>query len=198
MVSASGGVYTATTDGRDLPVAIKQMNLEQQPKKELIVNEILVMKESQHKNIVNFIDSYLWRGDLWVIMEYMEGGSLTDVVTNNMMAEPQIAAVCKEVLAGLCHLHENGVIHRDIKSDNVLLSMNGDIKLSKWSLCVLHFLRLCMLNPFFFFFLHCLSRFRFLRPAQRYASQAHDYGRHTLLGKQTRQKKAFSFCVSLT
>ncbi|KAJ8663807.1 hypothetical protein O0I10_000081 [Lichtheimia ornata] len=132
---ASGGVYTAYSEGRDLPVAIKQMNLEQQPKKELIINEILVMKESRHKNIVNFIDSYLWRGDLWVIMEYMEGGSLTDVVTHNMMIEGQIAAVCKEVLAGLCHLHANGVIHRDIKSDNVLLSLNGDIKLTDFGFC---------------------------------------------------------------
>lgn len=129
--SASGGVYTAHAEGQELPVAIKQMNLEQQPKKELIINEILVMKEARHKNIVNYIDSYIWRGDLWVIMEYMEGGSLTDVVTHSMMVENQIAAVCKEVLAGLCHLHANGVIHRDIKSDNVLLSMNGDIKLSK-------------------------------------------------------------------
>jgi p21-activated kinase 1 len=129
--SASGGVYIAYTEGSDYPVAIKQMNLEQQPKKELIINEILVMKESMHKNIVNFIDSYLWRGDLWVVMEYMEGGSLTDVVTNNMMMEGQIAAVCFEVLEGLQHLHSKGVIHRDIKSDNILLSMYGDIKLSK-------------------------------------------------------------------
>jgi p21-activated kinase 1 len=131
---ASGGVYTAYSEGSDFPVAIKQMNLEQQPKKELIINEILVMKESKQKNIVNFIDSYLWRGDLWVIMEYMEGGSLTDVVTNNMMMEGQIAAVCQEVLEGLQHLHSKGVIHRDIKSDNILLSLHGDIKLSK-SVC---------------------------------------------------------------
>ena len=73
------------------------MNLEQQPKKDLIINEILVMKDSKHKNIVNFMDSYLVKGDLWVVMEYMEGGSLTDVVTFNMMSEPQIAAVCREV-----------------------------------------------------------------------------------------------------
>jgi len=94
---ASGGVYTALARGTNRCVAIKQMNLEQQPKKDLIVNEILVMKESKHKNIVNFIDSFLIRGDLWVVMEFMEGGSLTDVVTFNMMSEGQIAAVCKEV-----------------------------------------------------------------------------------------------------
>ena len=94
---ASGGVYTAHEAGTNRCVAIKQMNLEQQPKKDLIINEILVMKDSKHKNIVNFMDSYLREGDLWVIMEYMEGGSLTDVVTFNMMSEGQIAAVCREV-----------------------------------------------------------------------------------------------------
>ncbi len=94
---ASGGVYTAHEVGTNRCVAIKQMNLEQQPKKELIINEILVMKDSKHKNIVNFMDSFLRQGDLWVVMEYMEGGSLTDVVTFNMMSEGQIAAVCREV-----------------------------------------------------------------------------------------------------
>lgn len=43
------------------------MNLAEQPKKELIVNEILIMSKAQHKNIVNFIDSFLREGDLWVL-----------------------------------------------------------------------------------------------------------------------------------
>ncbi|KAL2044829.1 hypothetical protein N7G274_002604 [Stereocaulon virgatum] len=132
---ASGGVYTATEVGTNKCVAIKQMNLEQQPKKDLIINEILVMKDSKHKNIVNFMDSYLRQGDLWVIMEYMEGGSLTDVVTFNLMSEGQIAAVCRETLNGLQHLHSKGVIHRDIKSDNILLAMDGNIKLTDFGFC---------------------------------------------------------------
>lgn len=132
---ASGGVFTAVSTTNGQFVAIKQMNLEQQPKKDLIVNEILVMKESKHKNIVNFIDSFLWKGDLWVIMEYMDGGSLTDVVTANLMTEAQIAAICKETVEGLAHLHSKGVIHRDIKSDNVLLGTHGEIKLTDFGFC---------------------------------------------------------------
>ncbi|OSS47036.1 hypothetical protein B5807_09853 [Epicoccum nigrum] len=132
---ASGGVYQAYEIATNKCVAIKQMNLEQQPKKDLIINEILVMKDSRHKNIVNFMDSFLVRGDLWVVMEYMEGGSLTDVVTFNIMSEGQIAAVCREVLHGLQHLHSKGVIHRDIKSDNILLSLEGNIKLTDFGFC---------------------------------------------------------------
>ena len=132
---ASGGVYTAFEVGTNKCVAIKQMNLEQQPKKDLIINEILVMRDSKHKNVVNFMDSFLVRGDLWVVMEYMEGGSLTDVVTFNMMSEGQISAVCRETLHGLQFLHSKGVIHRDIKSDNILLSMEGSIKLTDFGFC---------------------------------------------------------------
>ncbi|GAA5919192.1 hypothetical protein JCM6882_006089 [Rhodosporidiobolus microsporus] len=132
---ASGGVYTAYQVGTNMSVAIKQMNLEQQPKQDLIINEILVLQQSRHQNIVNYIDSFLFKGDLWVVMEYMEGGSLTDVVTCNIMSEGQIAAVSRETLKGLEHLHEQGVIHRDIKSDNILLSLQGDIKLTDFGFC---------------------------------------------------------------
>ena len=79
-------------------VAVKQMDLAHQPRKELIVNEILVMKESQHPNIVNFLESYLVKGnELWVVMEFMEGGALTDVIENNTLEEDQISSICLEV-----------------------------------------------------------------------------------------------------
>ncbi|GME78116.1 unnamed protein product [Ambrosiozyma monospora] len=93
------------------------------------------MKGSQHKNIVNFIDAYLLKKDLWVIMEYMEGGSLTDIVTHSVMSERQMGCVCRETLQGLKFLHSKGIIHRDIKSDNILLSLEGDIKLTDFGFC---------------------------------------------------------------
>lgn len=63
---ASGSVFTAIEISTGAEVAIKQMNLTQQPKKELIINEILVMRENKHANIVNYLDSYLVGDDLWV------------------------------------------------------------------------------------------------------------------------------------
>ncbi|KAH8895031.1 Pkinase-domain-containing protein [Thozetella sp. PMI_491] len=150
---ASGSVYVAkvketATSGiaRDLlrqqgakaQVAIKQMDLAHQPRKELIVNEIMVMKDSRHPNIVNFLDAFLRNNnaELWVVMEYMEGGALTDVIDNNpVITEEQISTICFETCKGLQHLHSQNIIHRDIKSDNVLLDARGNVKITDFGFC---------------------------------------------------------------
>lgn len=67
---ASGTVYTAIESSTGMEVAIKQMNLSQQPKKELIINEILVMRENKHPNVVNYLDSYLVGEELWVMTDF--------------------------------------------------------------------------------------------------------------------------------
>lgn len=99
---ASGSVYLANHITTNAKVAVKQMDLSKQSRLDLIVNEIMIMKESHHGNIVNFLDSFLVRGDLWVVMEYMEGGALTDVIEHNTMTEQQIATVCYEVCWFVC------------------------------------------------------------------------------------------------
>ncbi|KAJ5693378.1 Serine/threonine-protein kinase CLA4 [Penicillium macrosclerotiorum] len=154
---ASGSVYVArvkehatSSVARELyrqygprcQVAIKQMDLRSQPRKELIVNEIIVMKDSQHANIVNFLDSFLQESsnELWVVMEFMEGGALTDVIDNNSsIQEGQIATICaeysKQTCKGLAHLHSQNIIHRDIKSDNVLLDAVGHVKITDFGFC---------------------------------------------------------------
>jgi len=109
-------------------VAIKKMNLKKQPRKELVITEIEVMRECRHENIVNYVESFLVGGELWVVMEYLEGGALTDVITETVLNEAQMSGICAKCLSALAFLHAQEIIHRDIKSDNVLLGMSGEVK----------------------------------------------------------------------
>ncbi|XP_077597598.1 mitogen-activated protein kinase kinase kinase kinase 2 [Stigmatopora nigra] len=96
-----------------------------------IQQEITMMKECKHKNIVAYFGSYHRNTKLWICMEFCGGGSLQDIYhVTGPLTEKQIAYVTRETLQGLHHLHETGKMHRDIKGANILLTERGDVKLA--------------------------------------------------------------------
>ncbi len=68
-------------------------------------------------------------------MEFMNGGKLTDLLFETCFTEPQISKMCYDCIQALKFIHDRGRIHRDIKSDNVLISTNGEIKLADFGFC---------------------------------------------------------------
>uniref|UniRef100_A0A8V0Y2H2 non-specific serine/threonine protein kinase n=1 Tax=Gallus gallus TaxID=9031 RepID=A0A8V0Y2H2_CHICK len=132
---STGIVCIATVKSSGKLVAVKKMDLRKQQRRELLFNEVVIMRDYQHENVVEMYNSYLVGDELWVVMEFLEGGALTDIVTHTRMNEEQIAAVCLAVLKALSVLHAQGVIHRDIKSDSILLTHDGRVKLSDFGFC---------------------------------------------------------------
>ncbi|KAK7134092.1 hypothetical protein R3I94_015824 [Phoxinus phoxinus] len=116
-------------------VAVKMMDLRKQQRRELLFNEVVIMRDYSHRNVVEMYKSALVGEELWVIMEYLQGGALTNIVSETRLTEEQIATVCESVLQALCYLHAQGVIHRDIKSDSILLTLDGRVKLSDFGFC---------------------------------------------------------------
>ena len=96
-------------------VAVKYIDMNKQEKKDRMLMELKVMQGLQHPNIVRYVDAYLEGMHLYLVMEYMEGGPLTDVVTETVMKESIIAMVCREVTKVIHYLHSMNVVHRDIK-----------------------------------------------------------------------------------
>ncbi|XP_037675740.1 serine/threonine-protein kinase PAK 4 isoform X2 [Choloepus didactylus] len=132
---STGIVCIATVRSSGKLVAVKKMDLRKQQRRELLFNEVVIMRDHQHEHVVEMYNSYLVGDELWVVMEFLEGGALTDIVTHTRMNEEQIAAVCLAVLQALSVLHAQGVIHRDIKSDSILLTHDGRVKLSDFGFC---------------------------------------------------------------
>uniref|UniRef100_A0A3B5LKV1 non-specific serine/threonine protein kinase n=1 Tax=Xiphophorus couchianus TaxID=32473 RepID=A0A3B5LKV1_9TELE len=125
---STGIVCIATVKTTGKLVAVKKMDLRKQQRRELLFNEVVIMRDYHHDNVVEMYNSYLVGDELWVVMEFLEGGALTDIVTHTRMNEEQIATVCLSVLKALSVLHTQGVIHRDIKSDSILLTHDGRVR----------------------------------------------------------------------
>ncbi|KAF8386552.1 gck-2 [Pristionchus pacificus] len=126
-----GEVYKARHIRSGDLAAVKVVKLEAGDNFTVIQQEILVLRDCVHANIIAYNGSYLQRDRLWIVMEYCGGGSLQDIYhMTGPLSELQIGFVCRETLKGLDYLHSRGKVHRDIKGANILLTNSGDVKLA--------------------------------------------------------------------
>ncbi|CAG8534229.1 556_t:CDS:10 [Acaulospora morrowiae] len=135
----SGNMYSSTQKGSSETVAIKIIPFSSDEKLKNIKEELSLMKSSQHPNIVKCIGCYHTPDSIWVVMECMEI-SLADIIGMHedgpRLNEFQIARVARETLKALNYLHELRIIHRDVRSDNILINSRGDIKLADFGYSV--------------------------------------------------------------
>jgi len=135
-----GEVFLAVNTRSQKTVAIKKMLLT--PKREpLFINEISVQKVTEHPNVVRLFDAYQVSDYIWVALEYMSNGNLYQILTDFEVTkfhfnEPQIAYIIAETLKGLSYIHGMHRIHRDIKSDNILIGGQAEIKLADFGYAV--------------------------------------------------------------
>ncbi|KFZ48960.1 STE20-like serine/threonine-protein kinase, partial [Podiceps cristatus] len=94
--------------------------------------EIDILASCDHPNIVKLLDAFYYENNLWILIEFCAGGAVDAVMLEleRPLTEPQIKVVCRQTLEALNYLHENKIIHRDLKAGNILFTLDGDIKLA--------------------------------------------------------------------
>lgn len=122
-------IYSAFDPNIKKTVAVKEMALTQK-NRDILLQETRIMAAMHQENIVQFYSAYLVENTLWILMELMDGGSLTNVAQYCECQEPHIAYFAREVLKALDYMHKHNKIHRDIKTDNVLLKKTGEVRLA--------------------------------------------------------------------
>jgi serine/threonine protein kinase len=140
------GAFSKVYKGVDLKdgdfVAIKQISLEglAEADKDAMVQEIDLLRNLKHKNIVKYVGSYRTKSHLYIILEYVENGSLSQIIKPNKFGafpESLAAIYMKQTLEGLAYLHEQKVIHRDVKGANILTTKEGTVKLADFGVATI-------------------------------------------------------------
>ncbi|CEP25222.1 unnamed protein product [Cyberlindnera jadinii] len=125
-----GVVYRGLDRVTKTPVAIKQVDLESTDSFQDLQKEINILSQCHLKQITKYHGCFVKGYKLWIIMEYMDGGSCSDLLRPGPFKEKYIAILLRELLEALAYLHEKDRIHRDVKAANILLNSQGDVKIA--------------------------------------------------------------------
>ncbi|XP_014888340.1 STE20-like serine/threonine-protein kinase isoform X3 [Poecilia latipinna] len=129
---AFGKVYKAQNKQNGTLAAAKVIDTKTEDELEDYMVEIDILASCNHHHIVKLLDAFYFEGKLWILIEFCAGGAVDAIMLEleRPLTEPQIRVVCKQTLEALTYLHENKVIHRDLKAGNILLSLDGEVKLA--------------------------------------------------------------------
>lgn len=139
---ASATVHKARC--QDKVCAIKKIDLEQTKDESDVVKEIKTLGSFKHENITAYYGCFLNQSKLWIVMELMDAGTVHSIISNiekhrrdtgektnePIINETSMAIILREVLKGIQYLHSENCIHRDVKAQNILLNLNGEVKLA--------------------------------------------------------------------
>ena len=117
-----GVVYEAKNILFNNIVAMKIIKKNEYMNNQLIINEIDILKKLSHPNIVRIYEFYESNNNFYLINEYCDGGELFNYINNSKLNEQQLSILFYQVFSGLCYLHENNILHRDMKPENILIS----------------------------------------------------------------------------
>ncbi|XP_049324323.1 serine/threonine-protein kinase 10 isoform X1 [Astyanax mexicanus] len=129
---AFGKVYKAQNRVSGVMGAVKVMEVRSEEQLEDYITEINILAECRHAHIISLLEAVYFEGWLWILIEFCPGGALDDIMLEleRGLTEQQISEVCCQTLQALSYLHQHHMIHRDLKAGNILLTMEGHIKLA--------------------------------------------------------------------
>ncbi|XP_026550605.1 STE20-like serine/threonine-protein kinase isoform X3 [Notechis scutatus] len=129
---AFGKVFKAQNKETNVLAAAKVIDTKSEEELEDYMVEIDILASCDHPNIVKLLDAFYYENNLWILIEFCAGGAVDAVMLEleRPLTEPQIRVVCRQTLEALHYLHENKIIHRDLKAGNILFTLDGDIKLA--------------------------------------------------------------------
>mmetsp|Transcript_23873 Transcript_23873/g.39478 ORF Transcript_23873/g.39478 Transcript_23873/m.39478 type:complete len:361 (+) Transcript_23873:91-1173(+) len=138
---ASSLVRKAIHKPTGTPLAVKILNVFDKAKRDQLLRELRTLYSSTFPWLVSFYDCLYDEGAMYIVLEYMDGGSLADLLSaaqltgSGPLSELMLAKICTRVLGGLNYLHrERHQVHRDMKPGNILLNSHGEVKISDFGL----------------------------------------------------------------
>ncbi|XP_027904581.1 serine/threonine-protein kinase STY46-like isoform X1 [Vigna unguiculata] len=133
-------LYKGTFYNQDVAIKVlKHENLNENIQREF-AQEVYIISQIKHKNVVKFVGACTQSPNLYLVTEYMPGGSMFDFLhkQKTALALPTLLKVAIDVCEGMKYLHQNNIIHRDLKAANLLIDENGVVKVADFGVARVH------------------------------------------------------------